>query len=202
MKTDISGRRKAEPIFNISPLHLSFRVWRTQETPSKARNYVLSRHITLLENFLEVKHVLINRRDVCPVSLTSCQLYIHLHPLAKTCLHPAADRLSAVQSPVKSRWVRSAPWKHLCLISLHRTGAFRRLDFPEVHCDNSWFTRRCQSLLWKPLFPSETIQLLPRLSPTLMSTGYWQCHTFQAGCTLREDFPSSTGKCRSSYCYR
>lgn len=81
------------------------------------------------------------------MSFTSCQLYIHLHPLTKTCLYPAADRPSAIQSPVKLRWVRSTPWKHLYLISLHRTGAFLMLDSPEVCCDNSWFTTIAQASL-------------------------------------------------------
>ena len=39
MKTDISGRRKVEPIFNIFPV-ISFRVWHTRETPSKAPNHI------------------------------------------------------------------------------------------------------------------------------------------------------------------
>lgn len=199
MKTDISGRRKVEPIFNIFP-------------PSSLSEFdVHRRHLakpeTLLffttspwyKTFVEVKHIFINRRDVCPVSFTSCQLYIHLHPLAKTCLHPAADRLSAVQSPVESWWVRSTPWKHLYLINLHKTGAFLILDFPEVRCDNSWFTTAARASLRKPFLPSQT---MPRLNFTLMSPGRLQFHAFRAGSTLGEDFPSSTRRDHPSSCER
>lgn len=108
------------------------------------------------------------------MSSTSCRLYIHLHPLAKTCLHPTADRLSAIQSPVKSRWIRSTPWKHLHLISLHKTGVLLMLDFPEVRYNNSWFTTAAQASLRKPFFffsPLWDYSVMFRLNPTHMSPG-------------------------------
>lgn len=130
------------------------------------------------------------------MSSTSCRLYIHLHPLAKTCLHPTADRLSAIQSPVKSRWIRSTPWKHLYLISLHKTGVLLMLDFPEVRYNNSWFTTAAQASLRKPFFffPSLRLYNVQTKSYSHEPRGHPQFLAFWGGISLMEEAFSSPAR--------
>lgn len=128
MKSDISGRQKVEPIFNIFLLFIFFRILHTHAIPAMlatASNFLL--HLHGRKRF-ESKYVFINEMFACHVSVAFCPHIYTCTLLSKMCLH--LDWLAvrnAISIDVAVDQIN--PWKHLYLIILHKTGTFLMLDF-------------------------------------------------------------------------
>lgn len=115
-------------------------------------------YVSLLSNFFKGGKWIYQWSRCLPGSYTSCKLYIHLHPAAKTWFHPTTECLSAIQSWVKSRSRRSALWQHLHLISSHKMGdlSLPTLKFFESQCitilDSLWLQATAFVNLFFPSF--------------------------------------------------